>query len=424
MTNHARVEMRSGAARVLSALTIGNLDEEFHQLINDRDDDVSSHAIDSAAEQKIVSVVPAIIKRIHNSRIRVHAESALVQMGLDTVPYILSGLSEAAYINKIVLIRSMVSILGNQYDHRFVNLCESNDVSVSSICAKEVCYYARKSTLHPKMHKKIKEFIMHSADVAIAFELLQTAHHHPGIIAELKSRQFLAKKRLLFWVGAYSRPREILNIIPAIMSDDVVESAKSIEYMLTLISDTHIKHKVLEIFSTSDFKISDELRENTDNYYDEWLRQVIRTTEENKGGLKMKMIEKVFALRNVDLFQGLPGEILLAIADDAESVDMASEQVIFRDGDKPDGLYIVVSGTVSIEKNGNQIATIEKSGFFGELALLDNSVRAADAIAKTEGELLFLDSETCERITEDLPDVLRAVIRQVLSYLRKSTAKE
>ena len=70
-------------------------------------------------------------------------------------------------------------------------------------------------------------------------------------------------------------------------------------------------------------------------------------------------------------------------------------------------------------KNKQTIASLKENDIFGELALLDNSTRTATAIAKSEGTLLFLDKETFDRITDDLPDVLRSVIQMLMRYLRQ-----
>jgi CRP-like cAMP-binding protein len=56
------------------------------------------------------------------------------------------------------------------------------------------------------------------------------------------------------------------------------------------------------------------------------------------------------------------------------------------------------------------VNTFGKNDFFGELALLDNVGRSTSAIAKTEGVLLFLDKETFDCITIDLPELLKAVV--------------
>lgn len=71
-----------------------------------------------------------------------------------------------------------------------------------------------------------------------------------------------------------------------------------------------------------------------------------------------------------------------------------AEEVIFREGDAGDGLYIVIDGTVRISKHtatGEEaLAILEPNAFFGEMALVDFSTRAADAVANVPCEAFFI----------------------------------
>lgn len=72
----------------------------------------------------------------------------------------------------------------------------------------------------------------------------------------------------------------------------------------------------------------------------------------------------------------------------------AANQVIFREGDAGDGLFIVIRGGVRISKQAasgeEALAVLESNAFFGEMALIDFSPRAADAIANEDCELFFI----------------------------------
>lgn len=68
----------------------------------------------------------------------------------------------------------------------------------------------------------------------------------------------------------------------------------------------------------------------------------------------------------------------------AESLlTFSANSVIFREGDAPDCAYMVVSGDVQIstDRGGNPVilTTIKPSQFFGEMALLENTPRSANA---------------------------------------------
>ncbi len=69
-------------------------------------------------------------------------------------------------------------------------------------------------------------------------------------------------------------------------------------------------------------------------------------------------------------------------------------EVLFREGDAGDGLYIVMKGSVRISKQSasgeEALAVLEPPAFFGEMALIDHSTRAADAIANEDTDLFFI----------------------------------
>lgn len=80
------------------------------------------------------------------------------------------------------------------------------------------------------------------------------------------------------------------------------------------------------------------------------------------------------------------------------------DQVIFREGDPGDGLFIVVKGCVRISKQSptgeEALALLEDNAFFGEMALIDFSPRAADAIANEPTELFFIPLKELRSLIE------------------------
>ncbi len=69
------------------------------------------------------------------------------------------------------------------------------------------------------------------------------------------------------------------------------------------------------------------------------------------------------------------------------------DEVIFDEGDEGQAIYIALSGHVLICRQGQTglpIALLERGSFFGELALLDNAPRMAQARAAENCTLLVL----------------------------------
>lgn len=106
------------------------------------------------------------------------------------------------------------------------------------------------------------------------------------------------------------------------------------------------------------------------------------------------------------------------------------EEVIFREGDVGDKLYILLDGKVRIVKQipgvGEEaLAILEKGDFFGEMALVDNEPRSADAKAHVNGttvltisrevlnEILSVDIESAYQFLSIMCRILTQRLREI-----------
>ncbi len=105
-------------------------------------------------------------------------------------------------------------------------------------------------------------------------------------------------------------------------------------------------------------------------------------------------------MQQQELFKGIylfrelsPKETDLIISISKEKV-YDKDQVIFKEGEKGDAFYVVVSGSVRISTIvpgvGEEALTVLRSGeYFGEMALIDDAPRSANAIANEDHTILI-----------------------------------
>jgi CRP-like cAMP-binding protein len=96
-------------------------------------------------------------------------------------------------------------------------------------------------------------------------------------------------------------------------------------------------------------------------------------------------------LRSLSLFVDLTPAELRIVDGLLHERDYIENEVIFDEGDEGQAIYIVIEGEVLIRRQGmgenGKLALLTPGKFFGELALLDDEPRAAQAVAATNCRL-------------------------------------
>jgi CRP-like cAMP-binding protein len=143
------------------------------------------------------------------------------------------------------------------------------------------------------------------------------------------------------------------------------------------------------------------------------------STEKN-----LTTIEKVIFLKSVDIFEHATIEHLGRIAGLMEEVHFEPGETIFKEGEPGDALYLLLSGRVFLDRNGNTFREIKEKETFGTLDVLDFRPRSATAKAvdhvralKLNGQefhdLLSLDIEMVEAVFRMLCDLVRRILTLV-----------
>lgn len=131
--------------------------------------------------------------------------------------------------------------------------------------------------------------------------------------------------------------------------------------------------------------------------------------------------EKQELLDGVDLFAGLGGVPLSAIAERAVEVEFPSGRPMARQGEVGTGFFLIVSGSAVVTRDGETIATLGPGDFFGELSLLDQQPRVATVTAAGRAVCLAIASWDFERLLEEHPRVAIGLLRGVARRLRDVT---
>ncbi len=120
------------------------------------------------------------------------------------------------------------------------------------------------------------------------------------------------------------------------------------------------------------------------------------------------------ALASTPLFAGLPPAALERLIDRMGLVELADGDVLFRQGDPGDSLYVVADGGVAVISEGpprQELTRMGPGSFFGEVALVTEEPRSATIVATGETQLLSVGRDAVRMLVADYPDVLPVILR-------------
>lgn len=136
------------------------------------------------------------------------------------------------------------------------------------------------------------------------------------------------------------------------------------------------------------------------------------------------------AKRQVFVEQRLSSLEINFLASLSREVKLGAGELIFREGDEGDSLYVVLEGRVMISKmipgaGEEALAFLERGDYFGEMALIDKQPRSADAKADSGGAVvLAIPGDVLEGILDihskvSSPRLLRVLCSMVAHRLRE-----
>jgi len=142
------------------------------------------------------------------------------------------------------------------------------------------------------------------------------------------------------------------------------------------------------------------------------------------GGTPMySILEKTIILKSVDLFKNIPGDILTYIAQISEEVNYEDGEEIFRQGDYGDSLFVIIFGEVDVIQGGHSITKLGKGDCIGEMALLDQEPRSADAYTTQETLLLKIHQEGFYQLMASNSEIMKQIVKLLSHRLRKVNTK-
>lgn len=128
-------------------------------------------------------------------------------------------------------------------------------------------------------------------------------------------------------------------------------------------------------------------------------------------------------LATVPLFANAPARALEIAADAVQRRAYEPGDLLFREGDEGEAVYLLRAGTAKLSKvdlagHEKTLALLRPPEFFGEMALLGDTERSATAVAATAVEVLLLFGDDFHRLMRDNPSIALNVNATLARRLR------
>ena len=93
-------------------------------------------------------------------------------------------------------------------------------------------------------------------------------------------------------------------------------------------------------------------------------------------------------------------------------------QTLFKEGERGDLMYVLMSGTAAISVRDKLVETAESGAIFGEMAMIDDSKRSATVVAKSDCKLFPIERNRFNFLIQQTPNFALYVMRVMADRLR------
>jgi serine/threonine protein phosphatase PrpC/CRP-like cAMP-binding protein len=188
--------------------------------------------------------------------------------------------------------------------------------------------------------------------------------------------------------------------------------------------------KITDILAGEDIKTATEAfikLANDGGGHDNITSVVVRVDEGDEVDDRTKDISlKIEVLKGMPLFKYLNYKELVRLMNITKVRDFGDGELIIREGDSADEMFIILDGTVRLHKDDAFITYLKRGDHFGEMALVDSAPRSASGSGEGHARLLALHrSDFYEIIRNEnqlSTKILWSVVQVLVKRLRKTTA--
>lgn len=128
-------------------------------------------------------------------------------------------------------------------------------------------------------------------------------------------------------------------------------------------------------------------------------------------------------IKGCPLFFELYDEEIETIVEKCQVLSLENGDFIIKEGDHGNDFFIILSGYADVLKGETKLAELHKGDLFGELVLLNETLRTADIVARTYTDLLVMDYESIFGLYKTNPKIFGLLILNLSRLLTQRLKK-
>jgi hypothetical protein len=148
--------------------------------------------------------------------------------------------------------------------------------------------------------------------------------------------------------------------------------------------------------------------------------------EDNYMETEISIPDKILRLKGINIFEGLSVSELAAIASVTEEVDYPAGEIVIKEGESGETMFLIIKGEVSVIKGAGkegereiELARIGTGDYFGEMALFEDAVRSATIRTAEEARFLILHKQEFTEIVRGYPQIALHICKALSGRIRE-----
>ncbi len=136
----------------------------------------------------------------------------------------------------------------------------------------------------------------------------------------------------------------------------------------------------------------------------------------------ISLTDKIEILKKTEIFGVISENHLESIAKRMGEKQFEAGEILFKEGEQSNSLFIVVGGKIKIFSQGIELATMYPGHLFGEMSAITDKERTASAQAKEKTQTLFLKRDALHYLIYEVPEISLGLMHVLIQRLEKSNS--